>query len=98
MQPASPLHGLDGLKHMETAIVPPIYDPGLADEDLALETEDAYEMVRRLAAEEGLLVGVSSGAACAAALQVARRLRSGVIVTLFPDSGDKYLSERFWDD
>jgi cysteine synthase B len=98
MQPASPLHGLEGLKHMETAIVPAIYDPSLADEDLALETEDAYEMVRRLAAEEGLLVGVSSGAACAAAIQVARRLRSGVIVTLFPDSGDKYLSERFWDD
>jgi cysteine synthase B len=98
MQPASPLHGLEGLKHMETAIVPGIYDPSQADEDLALETEDAYEMVRRLAAEEGLLVGVSAGAACAAALGVARRLRSGVVVTIFPDSGDKYLSERFWDD
>jgi cysteine synthase B len=97
-QPASPLHGLEGLKHMETAIVPGIYDASLADEDLALETEDAYEMVRRLAAEEGLLVGVSSGAACVAALRVARRLRSGVVVTVFPDSGDKYLSERFWDD
>lgn len=97
-QPASPLHGLEGLKHMETAIVPGIYDAGLAHEDLALETEDAYTMVRRLATEEGLLVGVSSGAACAAALQVARRLRAGVVVTVFPDSGDKYLSERFWDD
>jgi cysteine synthase B len=98
MQPASPLHGLEGLKHMETAIVPGIYDPALADEDLALETEEAYEMVRRLAAEEGLLVGVSAGAACAAALKVAGRLRYGVVVTVFPDSGDKYLSERFWDD
>jgi S-sulfo-L-cysteine synthase (O-acetyl-L-serine-dependent) len=97
-QPASPLHGLEGLKHMETAIVPGIYDPELADINLGIETEEAYEMVRRLATEEGLLVGVSSGAALAAALKVAGRLRSGVIVTVFPDSGDKYLSERFWDD
>jgi len=97
-QPASPLHGLEGLKHMETAIVPGIYDPELADADLGIETEEAYEMVRRLATEEGLLVGVSSGAALAAALKVAGRLRSGVVVTVFPDSGDKYLSERFWDD
>jgi cysteine synthase B len=83
---------------METAIVPGIYDPSLADEDLAIETEDAYTMVRRLATEEGLLVGVSSGAALVAALHVARRIRSGVVVTVFPDSGDKYLSERFWED
>jgi len=95
-QPATPFHGLEGLKHMETAIVPGIYDPSLADEDLAIETEDAYTMVRRLATEEGLLVGVSSGAALVAALHVARR--SGVVVTVFPDSGDKYLSERFWED
>jgi cysteine synthase B len=97
-QPATPFHGLEGLKHMETAIVPGIYDRTLADEDLAIETEDAYLMVRRLASEEGLLVGVSSGAALVAALHVARQLRSGVVVTVFPDSGDKYLSERFWED
>jgi cysteine synthase B len=97
-QPASPLHGLEGLKHMETAIVPGIYDPELADMNLGIETEEAYDMVRRLATDEGLLVGVSSGAALAAALKVASHLRSGVVVTVFPDSGDKYLSERFWDD
>jgi S-sulfo-L-cysteine synthase (O-acetyl-L-serine-dependent) len=97
-QPASPLHGLEGLKHMETAIVPGIYDPELADVNLGIETEEAYDMVRRLATDEGLLVGVSSGAALAAALKVASHLRSGVVVTVFPDSGDKYLSERFWDD
>src|SRR6266436_1005916 len=95
-QPDSPLHGLEGLKHMETAIVPGIYDPGLADEDLRASTEDAYTMVRRLAREEGLLVGISGGAALAAALKVARELRNAVIVTIFPDSADKYMSERFW--
>lgn len=98
VQPDSPFHGLEGLKHMPTAIVPGIYDPSLADENLTVTTEEAQEMVRRLAREEGLLVGVSSGAAAAAALAVARRVRSGVIVTLFPDSGDKYLSERFWEE
>lgn len=98
VQPDSPLHGIEGLKHMDTAMVPGIYDPGLADEDLRVETEDAYRMVRRLAAEEGLLVGVSSGAALAAALEVARRVPEGVIVTIFCDGGDKYLSERFWDE
>jgi S-sulfo-L-cysteine synthase (O-acetyl-L-serine-dependent) len=95
-QPDSPLHGLEGLKHMETAIVPGIYDPSLADEDLRVSTEDAYTMVRRLAREEGLLVGISGGAALAAALKVARDLRDAVIVTIFPDSADKYMSERFW--
>jgi len=98
VQPDSPFHGLEGLKHMPTAIVPGIYDPSLADENLTVTTEEAQAMVRRLAREEGLLVGVSSGAAAAAALAVARRARSGVIVTIFPDSGDKYLSERFWED
>jgi S-sulfo-L-cysteine synthase (O-acetyl-L-serine-dependent) len=97
-QPDSPFHGLEGMKHMASAIVPPIYDPEVADEDRAIATEDAYGMVRRLAREEGLLAGVSSGAAMACALQVARELESGVVVTLFPDSGDKYLSERFWDE
>lgn len=95
-QPDSPLHGLEGLKHMETAIVPGIYDPSLADEDMRVGTEDAYTIVRRLAREEGLLVGISGGAAVAAALRVAKGLRNGVIVTIFPDSADKYMSERFW--
>ncbi len=97
-QPDNAFHGLEGMKHMESAIVPPIYDPAVADDDRGIATEDAYEMVRRLAREEGLLVGVSSGAALACALQVAREAGSGVVVTLFPDGGDKYLSERFWDD
>jgi cysteine synthase B len=95
-QPDSPLHGLEGLKHMETAIVPGIYDPRLADEDMRVSTEDAYTMVRRLAREEGLLVGISGGAALAAALKVAKTTRNAVIVTVFPDSADKYMSERFW--
>lgn len=95
-QPDSPLHGLEGLKHMETAIVPGIYDPRLADLDMRVSTEDAYTMVRRLAREEGLLVGISGGAALAAALKVARDVRNAVIVTIFPDSADKYMSERFW--
>lgn len=95
-QPDSPLHGLEGLKHMETAIVPGIYDERLADEDMRVSTEDAYTMVRRLAREEGLLVGISGGAAVAAALKVAKTAKNGVIVTVFPDSADKYMSERFW--
>ena len=97
-QPDSPFHGLEGLKHMPTAIVPGIYDPKLADADLAVSTEQAYAMTLRLAREEGLLVGVSGGAAMVAALKVAQNVRRGVIVTVFPDSGDKYLSERFWDE
>jgi cysteine synthase B len=97
-QPDSPFHGLEGMKHMATAIVPGIYDPSVADEDLAISTEESYAMTLRLARHEGLLVGVSSGAAMVAALQVAQQARSGVIVAIFPDSGDKYLSERFWDE
>jgi cysteine synthase B len=95
-QPDSPFHGLEGLKHMASAIVPPIYDPTVADEDLRVATEAAHEMVRRLAREEGLLVGVSSGAALVASLDVARRIREGVIVTVFPDGAEKYLTEAFW--
>jgi cysteine synthase B len=95
-QPEGPFHGLEGLKHMETAIVPPIYDPSLADEDLRVSTESAHTMVRRLAKEEGLLVGISSGAALAAALDVAGRIGQGVVVTVFPDGAEKYLSESFW--
>lgn len=95
-QPDSPFHGLEGLKHMATAMVPAIYDPTLADEDLGVSSEDAYGYVRRLAREEGLLVGISSGAALAVAMTVARRLEHGVIVTIFPDGAEKYLSETFW--
>ena len=90
-QPDRPLHGIEGLKHMPSSLVPGIYDPTLANESLAIATEDAYEMVVRLAREEGLFVGISSGAAMAAALTVARRVREGVIVTVFPDGGGKYL-------
>lgn len=97
-QPDDPFHGLEGMKHMATAIKPGIYDASLADEDLAISTEDAYAMTLRLAREEGLLVGVSSGAAMVAATKVALQAGHGVIVTIFPDSGDKYLSERFWDE
>jgi cysteine synthase B len=96
-QPATPFHGLEGLKHMETAMVPGIYDPTLADEDLRVESERAYEMVRCLARTEGALAGISSGAALAAALDVARRLTRGVIVTIFPDGAEKYLTEKFWN-
>lgn len=95
-QPDSPFHGLEGLKHMETAIVPQIYDSALADENLVISTEAAHAMTRRLAREEGLFVGISAGAAAVAALQVAERLEAGVVVTLFPDAGYKYVSERFW--
>src|SRR5271157_680193 len=101
-QPSSGFHGLEGLKHMPTAIVPGIYDERLADGNLWIETEDAYRMVRRLAREEGLLVGISSGCNVHAATVLARRLaeggRPGAIVTLLCDSADKYLSERFWNE
>jgi cysteine synthase B len=96
-QPDSPFHGLEGLKHMATAIVPGIYDPALADENYEIDTESAHDYARRLGRQEGLLVGVSSGAALACALKVAETIDEGVIVTVFPDGGDKYLSERFWD-
>jgi cysteine synthase B len=96
-QPDSPFHGLEGLKHMETAMVPKIYDEKLADEDLRVSTEDAHRAVRRLAREEGLLVGISAGAALVAMLSVARTLSSGVIVTVFPDGAEKYLTENFWN-
>jgi S-sulfo-L-cysteine synthase (O-acetyl-L-serine-dependent) len=101
-QPSSGFHGLEGLKHMPTAIVPGIYDEKLADRNVWLETEDAYAMVRRLAREEGLLVGISSGANVSGALQIARELaaqgRPGVIATVLCDSADKYLSEHFWEE
>lgn len=101
VQPDEAFHGLEGLKHMATAIVPAIYDPSLADANITVRTEEAFAMVRKLARETGLLVGVSSGAAVCACRKVAEGLESGeraVIVTIFPDSGDRYLSERFWNE
>lgn len=96
MQPDSPFNGLEGLKHMPTAIKPGIYDESLADENVSVRTEDAYEMARFLARKEGVFGGISAAAAVAAAVQVAQRLTSGVVVTILPDNGFKYLSERFW--
>ncbi len=101
-QPSTGFHGLEGLKHMPTAIVPNIYDPNLADENFWIETEDAYKMVRRLAREEGLLVGISAGANVHAALETGKRLaregREAVIVTILCDGASKYMSEPFWDE
>jgi S-sulfo-L-cysteine synthase (O-acetyl-L-serine-dependent) len=100
-QPSTGFHGIEGTKHMPTAIVPGIYDPGLADRNLWIETEDCHKMVKRLAREEGLLVGISGGGNVFAALTVARELvakgKRGVIVTILCDGADKYLSEHFWD-
>jgi cysteine synthase B len=102
MQPDSPFHGLEGLKHMATAIVPPIYDDKLADRDIPMATERAYAMAKWLGRNAGLLVGISAAAACAAALQVAEEEaaagRDAVIVTILCDSADKYLSEHFWQE
>jgi S-sulfo-L-cysteine synthase (O-acetyl-L-serine-dependent) len=101
LQPDSPLHGIEGTKHMASAIVPKIYDPALADADLGISTETAYGMAKRLAREEGLLVGISAAGAVAGCLQLARQLKKGeraVFVTILCDSGDKYLSERFWEE
>ncbi|MBI4460129.1 MAG: cysteine synthase family protein [Acidobacteria bacterium] len=97
-QPDAGFHGIEGLKHLPTALVPGIYDAGLADENLWISTEEAHQMVRALAREEGLLVGISSGAALVACGKIAARLSEGKVVTIFPDSGDKYLSEQFWED
>ncbi len=98
VQPDGPLHGLEGLKHMASAIVPAIYDPSLADANVAISTDEAYRLVRRLARESGVLAGPSSGAALAAAIGAARAIDRGVIVAIFPDGGDRYLSERFWHE
>jgi S-sulfo-L-cysteine synthase (O-acetyl-L-serine-dependent) len=102
MQPDSPFNGLEGLKHMATAIVPPIYDPALADRNIEMDTEAAYAMAKQLARTEGVLVGVSSAAAVATCLRIAEEEgvqgREAVIVTILADSADKYLSERFWEE
>jgi cysteine synthase B len=97
VQPDLPLHGIEGLKHMETAIVPGIYDESVADDAVKVATERAQDLTRRLASEEGLLVGVSSGAALAAAIDVASEMDDGVIVMIFPDGGERYLTESFWE-
>lgn len=94
VQPDAPFHGLEGLKHMPSAIKPGIFDPNLPDRTIEIGSEEAYDMVRRLAREEGLFVGISSGAAAAATLKVASELEKGVVVTVFPDAGYKYLSDK----
>jgi len=101
LQPDSPFHGIEGAKHMASAIVPKIYDASLADEDIGISTEESYATAIRASHQEGLLIGISSGAAIAGGLQIARRIpksEEAVIVVILPDSGDKYLSERFWTE
>jgi cysteine synthase B len=101
VQPDAPFHGLEGMKHMPSALVPKIYDPALANRNIDVQTESAYRAVKRLIREEGMLVGISSGAAVVACLEVARALvreRPAMIVTIFPDHGEKYLNERFWEE
>jgi len=99
VQPDSPFHGLEGLKHMETAIQPAIYDPSLPKQTLEISTEDAYQMVRTLARNEGLFVGISSGANALAAKILAEEIGEGLVVTVFPDAGYKYLSDKaLWDE
>jgi cysteine synthase B len=101
LQPDSPFHGIEGAKHMPSAMVPKIYDDSLADENLEISTEASYAMAKRLARDEGLLVGISAAAAVVGCIELAGRIRkneSGIFVTIFCDSGDKYLSERFWEE
>jgi S-sulfo-L-cysteine synthase (O-acetyl-L-serine-dependent) len=101
LQPDSSFHGLEGWKHMGSALVPKIYDPSVADEEVIVKTEDAYQMAKRLAREEALLVSPSAAAALVGCMHVARALPKGesaVIATIFPDAAEKYLSERFWDE
>ena len=98
MEPDSPIHGLEGLKHLPTSRMPGIYDPDLADETVEIATEEAQEMTRRLAREEGLFVGVSAGANVVAALAIAREAREATVVTILCDGGERYMSERFWTE
>lgn len=95
VEPKHALHGLEGLKHMESSIVPQIYDRSFHDELIPVKTEDGYDMARRLAHEEGLFIGHSSGAVMVAVLEVASRIKEGVVVTVFPDGGDRYISTNF---
>ncbi len=98
MQPDSPFHGLEGMKHLDSAIVPGIYDASVADENLEVETEEAIEMVKLLARREGWFVGISAGANIVAALRIAEKLSEGVVVTILCDSANKYLSDKFWEE
>ena len=98
VEPATSIHGLEGMKHMATSIVPGIYDDRFPDRKLMVDTEDAYAAVKRLASEEGFFVGYSSGAALVASMKVANEIDRGLIVAIFPDRGDRYLSTSFWAD
>lgn len=98
VQPDSPLHGIEGLKHMATSLVPGIYDERFPDQQIEVSTDDAYALVKRLALEEGVLVGISSGAALTAALRVARDVEHGTIVVIFPCGGARHLGEPFWQE
>jgi cysteine synthase B len=98
VMPAEELHGIEGLKHLETAITPGIWNEHFPDRKIAVNTEDAYTMARRLARDEGILVGQSGGAAVHAAVQLARQLTEGVIVTILPDAGDRYFSTGLWEE
>ncbi len=98
VEPNSPLHGLEGMKHLATALVPGIYDPSIVDQQVSVATENAYAMVRSLARREGLFVGISSGAAMVACLDIASQIAEGVIVTIFPDGGGRYAGERLWEE
>jgi cysteine synthase B len=101
LQPDSAFHGIEGAKHLPSAIVPRIYDPSLADENLEISTEDGHAMARRLAREQGLLLGVSAAAAVVGSLQIIERLKidqRATVITILCDSGEKYLSERFWNE
>jgi cysteine synthase B len=97
LQPDSPFHGLEGLKHMETSLVPKIYDPELADEMLFISTEESHKLTQELARKEGILVGLSSGAALVGALELSERIEEGIIVAVFPDRGERYLSDNVWE-
>jgi cysteine synthase B len=98
VQPDSAFHGLEGMKHMPSVLVPGIYDPDLADQRLAASTEEAQAITRALARHEGILTGPSGGAAVLAALRVAQTLSEGVVVTVLPDGGSRYLGDSFWDE
>ena len=97
LEPSQPFHGLEGLKHMASSIVPGIYDPKAYDQNIPIDTDESYEWVKRLARQEGVLCGLSSGGAMAGCVQLAKQIKQGCIVTIFPDSGDKYLSTRVWE-
>jgi cysteine synthase B len=98
VQPDSPFHGIEGLKHIPTSILPKIYDPTFPDRVVQVATEEAQQLVKQLANEHGILVGLSSGAALAASRKIASEIEGGTVVAILPDSGERYLSEKFWED